>query len=66
MLIVNVIMLIAVAFGLGYYLGKGQIVINKKMSKQAEEKMLKMYEDSTLGVQEQMEKIMNAGVDLYE
>ena len=66
MLTLNVIALMSIAFGVGYYLGKGQIIINKVMSKEAEEKMLKMYEENTSNIQAEMDKIMRAGVDIDE
>ena len=44
MLILNVIVLIAVAFTVGYFIGKGKIVIEKKLDKETSERLLKEQE----------------------
>lgn len=45
MLVLNVVVLMAVAFGLGYYFAKGQIVINKVANKEDSEKIREMAEE---------------------
>lgn len=42
MLILNIVILIAASGFIGYYVGKGNIVVNRKMSKAAEEEYLAM------------------------
>ena len=64
MLILNVIVLMAVTGLLGYYLGKGKVVINKRMSPEEEKKALeeqkrlvKEHEEALAQYQQSMDEI---------
>jgi len=64
MLILNVIVLIAVAFVIGYFLGKGQIVVRKRLSKAenlAAEKELKEMNAQIKEYNEEMKSIFGGG-----
>jgi hypothetical protein len=55
MLIVNIVIIVVIAFGVGFYLGKGKIEITKKANKADSAKMIEIQEDM-LRIQKEMEQ----------
>jgi len=64
MLILNIIVLMLVALFIGYYLGKGKIVITKTMNKEDSAKYLEQQEKMLKTQQEAMDKANRLSRDL--
>ena len=64
MLILNIIVLMLVALFIGYYLGKGKIVITKTMNKEDSAKYLEQQEKMLKTQQEAMNKANRLSRDL--
>ena len=55
MLIVNIIIIVALAFGVGFYLGKGKIEITRKANKATSAEMVRIQAEM-LKIQKDMEE----------
>jgi len=64
MLILNIIVLMLVALFIGYYLGKGKIVITKTMNKEDSAKYLEQQEKMLKTQQEAMDRANQLSKDL--
>lgn len=61
MLYINVIVLLCVSFFLGYYYGKGKIVIVKTMNKKELEEEKKKAEQQIKEIEDEIQNIMKGG-----
>jgi len=62
--IINIIIIVAIAFGIGFYLGKGKIDITKKANKKDSAEMVRIQEEM-LKIQKDMEIKQQKHLDEY-
>jgi len=66
MLILNVIVLMAVAFISGYFIGKGKVVITKVLDKETSERLAKAQEELNKQARENQEKYNQIVKQFYD
>lgn len=64
MLVINVLVLLALAFAIGYYLGKGKIVIKQELSVDQTKEILKKQEEAMENIEQHkqdMDALLSGG-----